>query len=68
MLVNEKSEYLAVKKFAQNLKSAILSAHDAIIAARVKQMTHSSYGAALHTARRQGHSHCHLTDSSQWIN
>ena len=37
MLVNEKSEYPAVKKFAQNLKSAILSAHDAIIAARVKQ-------------------------------
>ena len=33
-----------------------------------QQMTHSSYGAALHTARRQGHSHHHLTNGSQWIN
>ena len=37
MLFNENSEYPGVKKFAQQIKNAIINAHDAIIATRVKQ-------------------------------
>ena len=33
-----------------------------------RQTTHSSHGAAIHSARRQGHSHRHLTDGSRRIN
>ena len=41
MLFNENSEYPGVKKFAQQIKNAIINAHDAIIATRVKQ-THNA--------------------------
>lgn len=37
MIFEMNSEYPGVRAFAQRMKSAILSAHDAIIAARVKQ-------------------------------
>jgi hypothetical protein len=37
MVWNNNSEYPGVRKFAQKMKDAILTAHDAILAARVKQ-------------------------------
>jgi len=37
MIWNNNSDYPGVRKFAQNMKDAILTAHDAILTARVKQ-------------------------------
>ncbi|TDL15858.1 hypothetical protein BD410DRAFT_732031, partial [Rickenella mellea] len=37
MIWESRSEYPGVRTFAQKMKDAIMSAHDAIIAARVKQ-------------------------------
>jgi hypothetical protein len=42
MIWNVKSEYPGVRVFAQRMKDAVMSAHDAIIAARVKSTTVSN--------------------------